>query len=584
MNPSRYALGPARALLLLALLSCSVFAVSLGGGFVWDDHEIVERNPLFTEARNLPRIFLAEDRFEHIATGYYRPATYLTFYLEHRIWGDIPLGFHLTNVLLHAGVVGLFYLLVLRMTGAGGTALLAGALLAVHPMVAEPVSFLAGGRNTLLAALAMLGAFLLHLQGRRRLALAAFTVSIFAKEFGLLLPVLLFLYDRLTPGRRAAVREYLPYAAPAAVYLALRSYAVGGIGGTGVDFDPAGLGGRLALIPELYARYIGLFLMPWGVRVPYDIAMPSGFGIGGAASWAAFALALAGLAFAVRDRLVRFGLLWFALFLFPVSGIVPFWTILMADRYAYFSLMGLALGAAVLLAKVRARLFAPLLLMVLAAALGAMSAHRATLWRDDLTLYTTMAREAPAHPLGYTSLGYHHLGRNDLGRARRYLELAVAAQGEPPARETSFMLATVTWEQGDCEAAIRLLGGSRDVQGMALLQRCYAETGDEEKAAAYREGLLARMPQYDRIFAMRGEALERGAREFLAVGDTRAARVGFERSLRYNPESIDALRGLAGLLDGEGEIAASAELRARAEAIEAGSGAHGPPAAGGDAP
>ena len=70
----------------------------LRGGLLWDDNMHVTRADL-RSLHGLWRIW-----FDLGATQQYYPLLHSAFWLEHRLWGDAVLGYHLTNVALHAAV------------------------------------------------------------------------------------------------------------------------------------------------------------------------------------------------------------------------------------------------------------------------------------------------------------------------------------------------------------------------------------------------------------------------------------------------------------------------------------------------
>src|SRR5262249_22224249 len=69
---------------------------ALGAGCVWNDQDYVTA-PALASLRGLWRIW-----FEVGATQQYYPVLHSAFWLEHRLWGDNPAGYHLLNILLHA--------------------------------------------------------------------------------------------------------------------------------------------------------------------------------------------------------------------------------------------------------------------------------------------------------------------------------------------------------------------------------------------------------------------------------------------------------------------------------------------------
>ena len=70
----------------------------------------------------------------------YRPLTILSFRLNRQIHGLEPLGYHLTNVLLHTSVCLLVLYVLLRAGIERDTARLAALLFTAHPIHTEAVS------------------------------------------------------------------------------------------------------------------------------------------------------------------------------------------------------------------------------------------------------------------------------------------------------------------------------------------------------------------------------------------------------------------------------------------------------------
>jgi protein O-mannosyl-transferase len=88
----------------------------------------------------------------------YRPLTVLTFRLNYLLHELQPLGYHLVNLLLHAGVTLLYHSLCARLLSRPAAAL-AALLFAVHPVHTEAVTGVVG-RAELLASLFFLSALL----------------------------------------------------------------------------------------------------------------------------------------------------------------------------------------------------------------------------------------------------------------------------------------------------------------------------------------------------------------------------------------------------------------------------------------
>jgi hypothetical protein len=191
--------GPA---LFSALLALALYAVTLGGTYVYDDAVIVG---LDDRVRN-PKLwgqFWTRDWFNGALDNLYRPLVSQSFGLQWWLHGDRVWAFHLVNVLLHAGASALVAELGRRLAN-WRVGLFAGLLFACHPIHSEAVAGLVG-RAELACAVGLFGAMVLFLKQPMTLprAWAIFALGLLAmlsKEQGLLLPALL---ASLIPARRA---------------------------------------------------------------------------------------------------------------------------------------------------------------------------------------------------------------------------------------------------------------------------------------------------------------------------------------------------------------------------------------------
>ena len=141
------------------------YARTLFAGWIWDDDFYVWNNPTLRSLRGLSEIW-----FVPRATPQYYPLVHTSYWLEYRIWGDWPAGYHLVNVLLHAANAWLLWRVLVRL--AVPAAWLGALLFAVHPVGVESVAWVTERKNTLSLCLA-LGSLLAWLEFREREATAA---------------------------------------------------------------------------------------------------------------------------------------------------------------------------------------------------------------------------------------------------------------------------------------------------------------------------------------------------------------------------------------------------------------------------
>src|SRR5262249_47303468 len=80
---------------LIVVATCVAYFPALRGGFVLDDGLLLTDNRLVKAADGLYRMWFTTDAVD------YWPVANSTFWLEWRLWGMHPTGYHITNLLLH---------------------------------------------------------------------------------------------------------------------------------------------------------------------------------------------------------------------------------------------------------------------------------------------------------------------------------------------------------------------------------------------------------------------------------------------------------------------------------------------------
>jgi hypothetical protein len=214
VRPGKWAL----ACFAIAAFALTLYAPALRLQLMGDDYQWVQHAH---HAMHRPALLLAD------LDTFYRPASTWTLALDHLLWGYRPLGYHLTNLLLH-GLAGACLALVGRRLGLGtAVSWVLGLLWAVSPFTEEPAASVAIRFEDLLL-LAWLGMTLAWPRaGQRwskgtRAAVAGFTaLAVFSKETWVVTPGLVFAlewaYRRSEPRR--ALRTALPWVALAMLYV-----------------------------------------------------------------------------------------------------------------------------------------------------------------------------------------------------------------------------------------------------------------------------------------------------------------------------------------------------------------------------
>ncbi|HWB58067.1 MAG TPA: hypothetical protein VG733_01180 [Chthoniobacteraceae bacterium] len=251
--------------MLLIASALLAFLPAVWCGYIWDDDTLLTANPLVKAhgAHGLVAIWRGVDSRD------YTPLTISAFWLEWRIWGDNPAGYHIVNLLLHAVAVLLLWriFLALRIPGAW----LGAFLFAIHPINAASAAWIAELKNTL-SAVFFLGSILafLHayIQRDRRWIVGSvllFLLAGLSKGAVVTLPLVLagclfWMYGKITRGD---VFRLLPFFVIAGVVAALTIHYQGRA--QNYHIIPGSYLFRIARAGQAVWWYLGAIFFPAGI-------------------------------------------------------------------------------------------------------------------------------------------------------------------------------------------------------------------------------------------------------------------------------------------------------------------------------
>ena len=143
MKPTGFGTAPYVApmvALVLAAMTVTLFWQVTGHDFLrtYDDHQYVLEN---SSVRSPSFTTLLHYAFTTTTAGNWHPITWISHWVDCRIYGLNPMGHHLTGVLIHASNAALLFLLLVRMTGSMWRSAFVAAIFAVHPLRAESVAW-----------------------------------------------------------------------------------------------------------------------------------------------------------------------------------------------------------------------------------------------------------------------------------------------------------------------------------------------------------------------------------------------------------------------------------------------------------
>jgi Flp pilus assembly protein TadD len=519
--------------LLLVVATLTVYLQVRNHEFIrFDDDQYIAKNRHIQQGLTTESVTWALTATD---ISYWQPMTLLSLILDYELYGLNPLGYHLTNLLLHLLNTLLLFLVLKRMTGSIWRSAFVASLFALHPLNVESVAWATERKNVLSTTFWMLTmwTYVLYVERpvivRYVLVFLCFALGLMSKPMLVTLPFVLLLLDYwplgrfqfrrsaaeieaqehklLQPSSRWAsnfrlVLEKVPLVVLSVVAIYVSSLSVQR-SAIVISTETVPMTLRIANALVSYVGYIGKMFWPQKLAIvyPYPTMLPT-WQIAGAGLLLIGVTLVAIWTFQRLPYLVT-GWLWYLGTLIPVIGLkqVGFWPA-MADRFAYVPLIGLfimiAWGGPELVAGWRHRR------VVLSVVAGA--AH----WRNTAELFK--------HALEVTTDNYvaHNNFGNELA-AQGMFDEAISHYSETLRLKPHYMgthnnLAVVLARQGRFDEAIlhysealRLKPDSAETHnnlGVAL-----AKLGKIDAAIAHYIRALELEPHYAEAHNNMGNAL-----------------------------------------------------------------------------
>jgi tetratricopeptide (TPR) repeat protein len=543
-----WAAGSAAALLAAVI----AYWPALQGGFLFDDVHMQFATP---HPDQLP--------LAGWITGA-RPLTDFSYWVNYQLGGTDPLGYHLTNILLHVVASLMVFLIVRKVLELASidlrrrtvTAGFCGAIFLLHPVQTEAVAYISQRSENLSVALAFAAwaCFLYRPSnaiGMRTvlLVILLFGAAVTGKEHVAVLPLVLLLTDYYWnpgfsfQGVRRNWRLYAPLAVTGVLVAAfLYSYLANE---PTIGFHMKGVTPYQYLYTQcrVVFIYLRLFLLPFGQNADYAIGL-SHTPLEHGAVFGMLALAAAAVAaFLWRKRfpIASYGFFVALVFFLPTSSIMPVRD-LAAERRLYLPMIGFLLMTSEVLVRVRwtdRRLAVALAGIVMIA--GALTWNRSQVWSSSLALWSDTVEKSPQKPRGHHGLAAAEFGARRYADAVRQYELA---NGPEFSKDGAFYAnwAFALKQVGRLDDAIQMgrkaVQLSPDAPTYRVLGELVALNGDAPQALELLDKGEKSDPTYVPIHLARGNIL-------LAMDRNAEACAAYERARSLDPQNPSAAKGLA---------------------------------------
>jgi tetratricopeptide (TPR) repeat protein len=532
---------------LIVLVTVLVYVPVMRGGFIWDDDNYIADNQMIKASDGLYRFWFTAEAAD------YWPLTGSVEWVEWRLWGNQPAGYHLTNILLHAFNAVLVWITLRRLEIPG--AWLAGLVFGIHPVNVDTAAWVSEQNNTI-SMLFYLTAIILYLRfdegGRWRwygCSLASFLLALLSKTTVVMLPVVLLGCVWWLHGK--VVRKQLLCSAP---FFGLSLTA--GLVTIWLQ-SPRVLEGQAILKGGFLSRLAAACQAPWfywykallpcrlsAVYPQWNVDWSQGFSY-------LMGIVLAGLLILFwRNRRswgrpLLFGVSYFVVVLFPVLGFFKqtfHRYSLVADHWQYVAIaapISLVIAAGVVVCSRHGErgkfvgVFASLIALFV---LGVATWTRAGVYENSESLWRDTVEKNPSAWVAHYNLGTALLRENKLQDAIKHYKRALEIK--PDYLEGRNNLAVILFQAGKIDDAVahlkeaaRISPNSAEIQqnlGSALLM-----AGRPNDAIVHLEQVVRINPDSAAGHYNLGNAFFQAGKGQDAIGQ-------YEQAVRLSPDYVQA--------------------------------------------
>jgi len=535
--------------LLIILLGLVVYANSLSGEFVWDDNLLIKDNVFIKSWSYIPEIF-STDLLHSIGikANFYRPIQTFSYLIDYSIGGLNPIGYHLTNIILHILVALTVFWFIDILYDDNILSTVTAVFFLIHPVLTE-VSCYISTRAESLYLLFFLLAFIFYIKSIHSkniklyiLMISSYALSLLSKEASLIFPVLLILYH-YTFKEKIRAKEFLTILGMICAYVVLRTAVMQTEMQFGLFRDTTVLQ-RLPGFFVAITNYVRLLFLPIGLHMQYGHTL---FSFSNPQAILGIIIAISMIFFAVKtaktNRLIFFGLSWFFIGLLPISNIYPI-NAYMSENWLYLPSIGffvivahfIKIGTATIFndrghlafkarcpRKHRKKWSLSLFFIVLTTLIifySSLTIIHSNYWKDAITLYERTLKFAPNsarinynlgneyrainkykaielynkaielnrnYPDPYNNLGLTYIELDKKNEAIKSFKKAIEI--DPEHAISYYNLANIYAEMGENNEAIRLYKKAIDMNRYYIpaynnLASIYGSIGREEEAIA----------------------------------------------------------------------------------------------------
>jgi len=445
--------------IILAFLSFFVYADSMRVGFMWDDEYIVKKNDDIKTLKmsdflklSYWKDFRKNNSPLEIPLKPVSPLRLISLRTDYKLWGLNPLGYHLTNLLLHILVAFSFYILFLVFFDRN-ISLPASILFAINPVITETVIWIKN-RIDIIAVLFYILSFITFIKWNKSkklfwflLSILFYIFSLLSKEIVITLPVIIILYlfyfeeskDKFSKKILDFTRITLPCWILSFVYLLFQKFVVEA---DKVAFMTASyfnsLWQHIYTVFLTFSYYLFLLLYPYNQIAERYLPKPQSlieFKFIASIILIAFYV---GVSIYIKkyDKEISFFMLWIIIALLPVSNIIYLSTRPIAEHRLYIAVPAFCVIIIkifnYLKQKLSFRYLYSIAIVLLFISYGYSTMKRVYEWRTPVSFWEVTEKRSVPNYRTYLNLGISYLQIGKIDDSLKYLNMAKELIPEDP--------------------------------------------------------------------------------------------------------------------------------------------------------
>jgi len=425
------------AIVSIFLVGFSIYFNSFNAEFLMDDEGLIEKNPYIRNFSYIPKVF-SESLFAGVKKEFncYRPIQLFTYIFDYHFYQLNPVGYHITNTILHILVAIFIYGLFNILFNNTLISLFTSLLFVSHPIHTEAITYISGRADSLMA-LFLLISFVLYIKyiSSKKIylyifVLISYILSLLSKEMAMVLLLLIPIYH-YTFNKKIKFTNYFPLLLVTFAYLFLRTKII-----KLSPINPEQSTSFLQRVPGFFVamtNYIKLLILPFNLHMEYGFIL---FKLGN--PYAIIGILIFSLLIYLcivfrRNKPVFFSISIFLLTLLPVSNLYPL-NAYMAEHWLYIPSIGLFFLLSYFLVYIYKKIKSVGIgiFLILLIFYSSLTIKQNQYWKTAITFFERTLKFNPKNPNVHNNLGVAYMKKKLYDKAILEFKKAIEINPKNP--------------------------------------------------------------------------------------------------------------------------------------------------------